>query len=459
MRKTLYLFILLSSSFLPELNAQQQLSYAFGESPHTLMLNPGAETNFQYHFGLPVLSNFDLNVGVTGFTLEDLFLADNLGFDGKFRNTLDQLDSDDYININAKIDVLNGGYRYDDKTYLSFGFYEEIDIIAYIPKDITELFYYGNSNFTNRSFSFSQLNLKADLLGILHAGISRKVNKRLNIGGRVKIYSSSLSVQTRNNSGTLTTTRNDQNIFRQSLNNINVNIQTSGLIGSDDKALGDSNKLLSKTFLGGNLGLGFDFGLTYHVTPQLEFSASILDLGFVRHSKNTRNYSVKGDYVFDGIEFEFDPANPRDYWQELEDDFDDKVPSDETQDPYTSWRPVKLNAALKYSFGDMRTKRCFTETYKRYYYNAIGFQVHTIMRPLKPQFSFTSFFETSLTEKIHTKFTHTVNDYSATILGSGMTFQWGNVNVFGLVDNMLGVRDLGTASNIIVNFGVTIAVE
>ena len=63
------------------------------------------------------------------------------------------------------------------------------------------------------------------------------------------------------------------------------------------------------------------------------------------------------------------------------------------------------------------------------------------MRPRRPQFSFTSFFETSLSEKIQTRLTHTVNDYSSLILGSGMTFQIGNVNVFGLVDNILGVRD------------------
>ena len=37
------------------------------------------------------------------------------------------------------------------------------------------------------------------------------------------------------------------------------------------------------------------------------------------------------------INFEFDPDNPRDYWQEFEDDFDDKVPTEETQDAYTSW--------------------------------------------------------------------------------------------------------------------------
>tara|TARA_R110000787_G_scaffold269018_3_gene375670 strand:- start:10141 stop:11517 length:1377 start_codon:yes stop_codon:yes gene_type:complete len=458
MKKQTVLILLVLASAL-SVKAQQQLAFSFGESPQTLMLNPGAETNFSRHYGIPVFSNFSLTFGSTGFVLADLFLKDSRDFNSKFQDVLRKLDQDDYININAKIDVLNGGYRYDDKTYISFGFYEEIDIIAYMPKDVAELFYYGNQPYLNRTFSFSQLSMKADILGVLHAGISRKVDERLNIGARVKIYSSSLNIETNNNSGTLTTFSNNENILRQSLNNIDVQFRTSGLIGSNDEFLENPGDLFSKTFLGGNLGLGFDLGLTYHFTPQLEFTGSILDIGFIRHSKSTRNYSAKGDYTFDGINFEFDPENPRDYWQELEDDFDDKVPTQESQDAYTSWRPMKINAALKYSFGDIRSKACYARTHKQYYYNAIGFQLHTIMRPLRAQFSFTSFFETSLSENIHTKFTHTINDYSATIIGSGMSVQIGKVNVFGLIDNMLGVRDVGTAGNISFNFGINLVVN
>lgn len=449
------LFIIVSVS----VKAQQQIAFSFGESPQTLMLNPGAETNFSRHYGIPIFSNFSLTLGTTGFELADLFLKDNRDFTSKFRDVLSKVNQDDYININAKIDILNGGYRYDDRTYISFGFYQEVDIITYMPKDIAELFYYGNQPYLNRAFSFSQISMKADILGVLHAGISRKVDEKLNIGARVKIYSSSLNVESNNNSGTLTTFNNNENILRQSLNNIDVQFRTSGLIASNDEFLENPGDLFSKTFLGGNLGLGLDFGLTYHFTPQIEFTGSILDFGFIRHSKNTRSYSAKGDFTFDGINFEFDPDNPRDYWQEFEDDFDDKVPTEETQDAYTSWRPMKINAALKYSFGQIRSMACYAKTRKQYYYNAIGFQVHTIMRPLRPQFSFTSFFETSISEKIHSKFTHTVNDYSALIVGSGMSFQIGKVNVFGLIDNMLGMRDIGTAGNISFNFGINLVVD
>ena len=57
------------------------------------------------------------------------------------------------------------------------------------------------------------------------------------------------------------------------------------------------------------------------------------------------------------------------------------------------------------------------------------------------------------------KTTHTINQYSATIIGSGITFQWGKVNVFGLVDNVLGARDLLSATNISVNFGINMVID
>jgi hypothetical protein len=449
MRKLLFHFFLL---FVIAIQAQQNIAFSFGETPQTLMLNPGSETNYKSHYGIPALSNFQFTIGNTGFQMGDLFSNDSRSFNEKFEKVLNQLEPDDYINLNTKIDVLSFGYRYNNKTYISVGFYEELDLMVYFPKDAIEGLYYGNDPFFNRSFSISQAIMKADLMGVLHAGISKKIDEKLTIGGRFKIYSSSLNVETNNNSGSITTTTNNINISRLTLQNLDAEVRTSGIDNFDED-------VLSNTLLGGNLGIGFDVGLTYHFSPQIEFTGSILDLGFVKHSKNTRNFSAKGNYVLDGINFEYNSDDPIDYWKQLEQDIDARIPNEETEDAYTSWRPMKLNAALKYSFGERRNKFCYTKTHKQYYYNSIGFQMHTIMRPLKPQFSFTSFYEKSLSQKIHTKFTHTINDYSSTIFGAGASLQLGKLHVFGALDNVLGVRDLSTLNTISLNFGLNIIIN
>ena len=441
------------------INAQQQLSFSFGEIPQNLMLNPGAETNFKSHYGIPVFSNLSFRAGFTGFTLADLFLNDSRDFNLKFEEVLNKIDSDDYININTVVEVLSAGLRIDDKTYVSVGFYEELDLITYLPKDITELVYYGNEPFLNRPFSISELVMKVDMLGVLHAGMSRKVDEKLTIGGRLKIYSSSLNIETNNNSGTITATTNNTNIIRQTLDNLDAEIRTSGIIDSNGDANEFSNDVFSNTLLGGNLGLGFDVGLTYHFSPQLEFTGSIIDVGFIKYSKNTRNFTAKGNYILDGINFEYNSDDPSDYWEQLEEDFNANVPTEETENTYTSWRPMKINAALKYSFGEKRSKFCYTKTHKQYYYNSIGFQIHTIMRPLKPQFSFTSFYEKSFSKNTHTKFTHTINDYSAAIFGVATSLRVGKLNIFGVLDNILAVTDVASANNISLNFGFNIVIN
>ena len=456
MKKIVLLIFLISAI---SLKSQQKLAFSFAESPQTLLLNPGAETNFRSHYGIPMLSNFSFDLGITGFTLNDLFSNDSRAFKTRFEAVLNKINSTDYVSFNTQVEVLNVGFRLDKKTYLSFGFYEELDFISYMPKDFIELFYYGNQPFLNRSFSLSQVSMKGDFLGVLHAGISKKINEKLNVGARVKIYSSSINIESLNNSGTYTSSTSNENIIRQSLNNLNGQIRTSGIVDSDDEFIDSPGEYFSKTFLGSNMGLGLDFGLTYHFTSQLEFTASLLDIGFIRHSKNTKNFNIDGNYVLDGLNFEYDASSLSNYWQQVEQDFRDKVITEETQEGYTSWRPMKINAALKYSFGEKRGKSCYSKTHKQYYYNAIGFQIHNIMRPIKPQFSFTSFYEASLSKKIHTKFTHTINDYSSIIFGAATSLQLGKLSVFGGLDNLFGVADVSSGNSVAFNFGFNIVID
>lgn len=437
--------------------AQQKLLFGFAETPQTLLLNPGAETNYKYHIGIPFLSGFSVNLNSTNLVLGDLFLDDGIDFNLKVNRTIDKLNSDDYIHLNTSIDVLNGGFRYDDKTYLSFGFYQELDFIMYFPKDIAVLINQGNQPFLNRPFSISQLAFKGDILGVLHGGISRKLNERLNVGARVKIYSSSLNAETKNNSGTFTTVENTTNLLRQYLNGVDVDIRSSGIV-ENDETFDNPSSLYTKTFLGGNLGLGFDIGFTYHINPQLELSGSILDVGFIKHSKRIKNFTAKGDFVFDGVNFQYD-GNNTNYWNDIDIAFDEQVPSGENEEAYVSWRPAKLNAALRYSFGERRSKVCYADTKKGYYYNAIGVQLHSVFRPLRQQFALTSFYEATITEKFHTKFTHTINDFSSTNFGFGFVGELFNVNIFGMVDNILGLTDIANSKSTYVSFGVTMVFD
>jgi hypothetical protein len=446
-----YKWILVFFIGLNSFSQNKQVLYDFAGLPQTLLLNPGLETNYQFHIGMPLLSGVSSELGITGFSVSDIFGVNSNSITDKVATVLKNIDSSDYLKINSQIEVFSAGFRFDEKTYISFGFYEELDAIGYAPKDILSLLTEGNAASLNRTFSVSQVLFKLDILGVVHAGITKKVNDQLTLGGRFKVYSSSLNLETVNNYGTFTTNLGNNNIYIQSLDNININLRSSGLV-ENNEYIYDAKTYLKNTFLGGNIGVGLDFGLTYHMSPQLQFSGSIVDVGFVNHKKNIQNTAITGSFTFEGIEFEYDGSN-RNYWNELETAFKEQLPDTENNESYVSWRPTKLNAAIKYSFGEKRSKYCYDNTFKEFYTDAFGAQLYAVFRPLREQFALTGFYEKSLSNKLHAKVTYTLDDYSYYNIGLGVSAQIWKINFYGLLDNIAALSDISSANNISLQFG------
>ncbi|MDG1527737.1 MAG: DUF5723 family protein [Polaribacter sp.] len=438
----------------------KKILYGFAEMPHTLMVNPGAETNFKFHAGIPALSGLYFNIGSSEATISDLFLSDNINFSTKFISLAERLTERDFLDFNTKIELLNGGYRLNEKMYLTFGLYQEIDFVGYFPNDIVDFAYYGNGLNVHKTVHFSQLKFRGDILGVIHAGLSYKVNKKLNVGGRFKIYSGSLHMSSTNNTGTLSAVEGENSIYNHYFSNIDININTSGALNENDELNVGVGDVISNAFFSENIGVGIDLGFTYHYTPQIEFTGSILDVGFVNYSKNVKNLSMVGNHRFDGIEIMFDESNAdywlpldKDYLTELDSEFNANIPREIKTNSFVSWRPIKFNGAVRYSFGKSRSKECYDETYKEYYYNSVGLQLYAITRPLSTQVASTLFFEKSVNERLHAKLTYTMDSYSFTNIGVGMSAQFGRFHMYGLLDNVLNMSDLTEAKSVSLQFG------
>ena len=435
----------------------KQVLYNFAELPQTLLLNPGSETNYKFHIGFPLLSGLSTKLGISNFVISDLFLDDNRSINDKVSEVLKNVSTKDYIESNIQIEVLNAGFKLNNKNYFSFGFYEELNGIIYAPKDLITLYTEGNSAYLNKSFSLSQISYKVDVLGVLHFGLTRKVSNKLTYGGRFKIYSSALNIESFNNSGTFTTVNGSNTIYTQYLDNINIESRTSGLY-KDDEFVESFKSYLDNTFFGSNLGVGFDIGFTYHLSDQIEFTGSIIDLGFINHKKEVSTLSMKGDYVFDGVTFEYDPLNPSDYGVDIVEDFRKNFPLVENENSYISWRPTKLNTSFKYRFGERRSKYCYDDTFKDFYRNAIGFQLFSVARLLTPQYALTGFFESSFTDKLHAKVTYTIDNYSFHNIGIGFSSQIGKVNFYGMIDNIMKLDDIASSNSLSVQFGINLII-
>ncbi len=436
----------------------RQLLYDFTEIPQSLLLNPGAEVQNDAFIGFPLLSNVYINAGSSGVTLFDLFADDGVSFNTKVENTISNLSRRDAFNVDQQLDILYGGFRSKNwqrtKNYYSFGVYQETSVFSYFPKDLAVLAYEGNPNI-NRTFNLGDLNFKGEVITVFHFGINKKVNKKLTYGARAKLYSSILNVTSTRNSGVFYTVETGFNVYEH-LVAVDAEVQTSGYksLPWEDLKLRDFTK---RALFSGNMGLGFDFGFTYRKSDQFSITGSVQDIGFIYHTKDLENYSLKGSYTLNGVDTLFPEVfigeNLNPYWQGLGDDVRESLPIDTISNRFVTWRPMRFNASAKYAFGRKYNKDCDCFNMETVYMNAVGLQGFSIWRPRGPHFAITAFYYRRLFDFLRTKTTFTVDKFSQTNIGFGLSAHLGNVNFYAMADNLLSLDNVIKANNLSVQFG------
>ena len=432
--------------------------YGFDNIPQGLLLNPGAEANYKAHVGVPLLSGLHVSANISGITVADVFSDESIGvipgidFTTKVSNAIESLGDKDYLSINSQVEVLSGGYKINKRDYVSGGFYTEFDAFVGFPKQLLQLARDGALPYLGRSFTLNDVNVTADLLGVLHLGISRRMSERITAGARFKIYSGSLNVNSTNNSGTFVTREGENSIYDHSLFSVDGEVNSSGFFDDNDETPDES--IVGNTFLSKNFGVGFDFGLTYHINEQLEFTASILDLGFLTYSKNTRNATLNGSYHYSGEEFIFDGFNIN---RQALNTLEDSVVYADNRDSYTVLRPLKFNSSIRYSFGKSRyLATCHDIRMKDFYDNAIGAQVFSVLRPNGIRMALTGFYERKFASFLNTKVTWTIDDFSATNIGLGVSTNIWKINLYGAVNNVFGLADVSNTHTAGIQFGINL---
>jgi hypothetical protein len=459
MRKLILLFALFVS--VKSISQNKQLLYNFTSVPQSLMTNPGADVTYKFYFGIPLLSGISANVGSSGFSAYDLFADNGVDFNVKLRDVVFSTTRRDRAAINEQIELFNGGFRikggqdqYD--SYVSFGMYQEFDFLSYMPKDLAILALDGNDGYLGKVFDLGDLNVKAEMLTVLHIGYNKNINDRLTLGFRAKIYSSIFNASSIKNSGHIYTIPSNVNIYEQVIYS-NLQLNTSGIAKYDDEDYnGDVAKdIRSKVFFGGNLGVGFDAGLTYYPKKNIQFTASIVDVGFIKHTKEVENLTYKGYYKYEGINPKFNGTNSSgDIYQQ----FKDAIPLDTLQANYTTWRPAKFNSSIQYSFEEKRATDCDCTDYnpETIYKSAVGAQLFLMSTPRTPLIAFTTYYRRKIFNALQMKATYTIDSYSYKNIGLGLSTNFGPVNFYILADNLLEYRDVAKANSLSFQLGLNI---
>lgn len=460
MRKIIILFVLFFSCY--SFSQNKEILYNFTPQPQSLLTNPGADVKYKWFFGVPLLSGISANVGSTGFDAYSLFADNDVDFTTKVKNAVAATNSNDYVTANQQLEIFTAGFRVggeESKSYISFGMYQELDSFIYIPTDLAILALYGNKDYIGKYFDLGDLNVKAELLSVFHVGFNKQINEKLILGVRGKIYSSIFNGTSTHNSGYFITTQGENLIYDQTISS-GLELNTSGIAkyldeNYDGDIASDMREDISqRAFFGGNLGLGLDLGLTYYPKRNIQITASLVDIGYISHSKDVETYTLKGEYHFKGVIPDFNsPGTLGDAYEE----FKEAIPLDTLYHSYKTLRPLKFYSSFQYSFEEDRQTECDCVVDEdSWYRSAVGVQLFAMSTPRQPMLALTGYYRRRILQGLQMKATYTVDSYSASNIGLGLTTKIGVVNFYALADNLLAYKDVSKANALTFQIGFNI---
>ena len=456
-----------------------QVLYDFDQLPQTLLLNPGAEVDYDKHLGVPFLSNVYFEIGASNKDITyNNIIAPSDSAEDVLRNVYNQnLSNNDVFLINQRMEFLSAGLRLKNpKYYLSFGMYQETEGFANYPVDLANLYFKGDDQNDDgvpeygNPFSFAPLNFVGELVGVYHIGISKTINENLTIGARVKLLSGSLNLSTKNNSGEYDLS---SSIFgnHHNFNDMNLIINSSGLINPEgtERIATSSTAFKGLFFAGGNFGLGFDLGLTYHVSEKVTVTGSIRDLDFINYSNEVVTYQFNEDFILDDDTY-FDPTegDELNYWEDKfnEDYNNGLIPIDTIQTSYNIGRSPKLNGSVKYKLRDRRKSRsssgnsafrnvaCDAGNTGDVLSSEVGIQLYANIKPNSTLWAITTFYSRELSKSVNAKVTYTYDEFSAKNIGLGISAHIKDFNIYATADNLLALPKLKDSNYQSFQFGM-----
>lgn len=440
------------------------LLYNVDDLPQSLLQNPGARIDFTRHIGVPFFSQIHVFAGSTGVTAHDIFSDEDNNVNQRVSEVMNRITAGDYFSINQQLEVLSLGWKVGKKGYFSTGIYQELDIFAYFPKDPALLAFEGNAKYIGRDFDFSDANFTGEVLTTYHAGFNYKVDNKLTVGGRFKLYSGVFNAESTNNEGVFRTLRTPDgpNFYRHEVSALNVRVNTSGYASLKDREGMTVDEavaeLLSRSFFGQNVGLGIDLGFNYRVTDQFTVNASIQDLGLMFHQKDVENYNYFGSFQTNGMEPLFPELDGNEstipYWEIFEERVDISLQDETTNNEYTTWRPLKYNASFEFGTGKSILPCDYLLSKKPRFMNLFGMLISGVNRPKGPTYGITAYWDRKVNDRLRFRLAYGVDEFTITKLGFMMSSRFKNFNIYLAANDIIGYTNLAKANSASLQLGL-----
>ena len=400
--------------------------YNMSSIPQHQYNNPAQKTNCLLYLNLPVISSVYLDYHNNGFVFTDLVQKradDSLLLN--MENLISTLKKTNVLGFAVQTDWLGAGFSHE-KNHFFFNISEKAFLRLRYPKDFVKLLWEGNAGFIGQTADLAGLALKATHYREYAFGMGRELNDQWTVGAKLKILSGMQNIST--------------NVSKLSLSTAASSYE---LTGNSDMVLNTSiiadENATAKTYLmpkNKNWGAGMDMGVVYKLSDKLAFSASIIDLSYIKWKHNVINYSNDLDEVtFKGNSINnFTDSNATTPFETLFDSLSIAYDNyNETKNTYTEGVPPRIYLGGTYNINDN---------------NKIGALFHGeyFKKGFYP--SFTVSYNYQLPKWIGASLSYTAMHRSFVNLGAGLSIRLGPVQIYAVSDNLAYLFNLAKITDV-----------
>ena len=188
-----------------------------------------------------------------------------------------------------------------------------------------------------------------------------------------------------------------------------------------------------------NPGAAIDLGLIYKRSENLTFSASILDLGFIKYRSNLTNYSLSGHYFYQGDwgKYPAEDSLVTKVFNELNDNISDSL----SYDPYIHTLDPRAYFGISYKLTN--TSNLNFLLYSRFFSNHI-------------QTGGTLSYQAKIFRNLNTSISWSYMNNSLSNFGIGIDYRNDPIQLYLVSDNILGVFMPYQFNNTNLRFGINI---
>ncbi|MBN2745086.1 MAG: hypothetical protein JXR34_00025 [Bacteroidales bacterium] len=436
------LFVGLMMVFLPQQSKAQYDMTLYHMTPviQSNLSNPAFIPEYSYHFGVPGLSSVYAQMGTSGVRFNQMFTRrsdDSLVID--FDNISKNIKDKNNITLRSSIQWLNGGMKWKDY-YFTFSVSEHIDANMFYSDDLINLGINGNAPYVGQTISVDPTFLKATHYREYAFGAAWDFDQQWNFGARAKMLFGKSNIYTKTLDANLTTAENTYYLTTETNMLINTSAPKSWFDGSGFSLGSDY------LFYGGSFGLGFDLGATYKLDETFSFSASVLDLGYMKFDRNFVNYSNSNNiWTFEGIDprqfEELTDDQITDRIEEIRDSLINRFDIAESWTSYTIPMTAKIYLSASYKLSDIETV-------------SAALRSEIVNKTWRP--TFTASYYRQLLPELGVIGAYTVTNRSFANFGLGAYYNIKPVQIYIVTDNIIGVFVPDAVRYANIHFGINI---